>query len=145
MRYPTNKKQHLYMKNRQLENKRISTDNPNENWMFEKLKMTGLKWSRQAQWGYRLFDFWSHTKGIAIEVDGPSHEKQKEYDSYRDKYNYRISGILVIRVKNKDEDSAKEALKIIAKSEKWKDRRMKLGLKNTGRTFNLEVFKDSHF
>ena len=38
--------------------------------MAEKLAATGHRWSRQAIWGKRIFDFWCATLGIAVEVDG---------------------------------------------------------------------------
>lgn len=66
------------MKDRQIHNRKICIDNPNENWAAEQLKATGLKWTRQAQWGYRLFDFWNALKGIVVEVDGLSHKQ--DYD-----------------------------------------------------------------
>ena len=57
MKWPINAEQHAYMKGRQEQNVEQSRRNPNELWMFERLQRTGYKWRRQAQWGYRLFDF----------------------------------------------------------------------------------------
>ena len=127
MKWPTKKEQHEYMKQRQDQNIERSRDNPNENWMLEKLQLTGLNWTRQAQLGYRLFDFWSHECGIAVEVDGPEHDV--DYDSARDEYNFCRSGILILRVRNKNEVDANAALLIINSAETWNERRQRLGLK----------------
>lgn len=92
--------------------------------MESKLSLTGRKWTRQAMWGYRLFDFWCHELGIAVEVDGPEHNQ--EYDVARDRYNYFRSGILVLRVRNFNEADADKAIKAIESSEAWKTRKEKL-------------------
>ena len=102
--------------------------NPNEKWMSEKLKRTPYKWTRQAQWGYRLFDFWNHKLGIAIEVDGETHNKV--YDKIRDKHNHKTSGIIVLRVRNKNEADAKKVIDyILGVDENWNDRRIKMNIK----------------
>lgn len=89
--------------------------------MAKKLSETRYKWTRQAMWGYRLFDFWNHELGIAVEVDGPEHDA--EYDNYRDRYNYYRSALLVLRVKNFDEAEAARALGIIDCAETWAKRK----------------------
>lgn len=127
MKWPTDADQHAYMKMRQNQNKQICTTNRNENWMFEILKRTGLKWSRQAQWGYRLFDFWNAAKGIAVEVDGPEHDP--EYDCIRDAFNYKKSGIVVLRVRNGNDEDAAKTVVAIHSSGTWNERRVSLGLK----------------
>lgn len=98
--------------------------------MLEHLKTTGYKWKRQRQWGYRLFDFWNTKIGIAVEVDGLTHDKN--YDAIRDEYNYKTSGILVLRVRNFNEDDASKVLAQIADSCTWNERRAQLGLKPIG-------------
>ncbi len=50
-----------------------------EVWAHPFLKQTRLKWTRQSVWGYRIFDFWCHEKGIAVEIDGLTHDK--DYDA----------------------------------------------------------------
>ena len=127
MKWPTNKEKHAYMKMRQQQNIDESRDNPNEKWMLSHLATTGYKWRRQAQWGYRLFDFWCAKLGIAVEVDGKTHDP--EYDAVRDRYNYSCSGILVLRVRNRNESDAQKALETIRTAESWNYRRSKLGLK----------------
>jgi len=135
LRWPINSEQAQYMEMRKQQNLVIAKRNPNENWMYEKLQTTGYNWSRQSKWGYRLFDFWCHYLGIAIEVDGNSHNKR--YDKIRDEYNYNCSGILVLRVRNKNEDDAKRIMDIIkASTDNWNDRRINLGLKPFKRFVN---------
>jgi very-short-patch-repair endonuclease len=127
MKWPTTKEQHAYMKGRQEQNIARSKANPNEQWMAEHLSSTEIKWTRQAQWGYRIFDFWNHRLGVAIEVDGTSHDAV--YDEFRDKANMTKSGILVLRVRNRNEADALEALEAIKLAETWNTRRTALGLK----------------
>lgn len=127
MRWPTNKEQHAYMKIQQEQNLVACKTVAAERWMADLLKTTGYKWKRQRQWGYRLFDFFNSKLGIAVEVDGPTHDK--EYDSVRDRYNYQTSGILVLRVRNFNEDDAARALSEIATAATWNERREMLELK----------------
>jgi len=128
LRVPNTKETSEYMRNNLAKNKKKSKYNKAENWMGGKLDKTKFKWTRQAMWGYRIFDFWCHHLGIAIEVDGPEHEKNKDYDSYRDEYNFRRSGILVFRVRNMNEEDAKAALELINTSDTWSERRQSLGI-----------------
>jgi len=103
------------------ERRAASAANPNELWMKAKLDTTGLQWTRQAQWGWRLFDFWCHELGIAVEVDGPEHDQAK--DAKRDAYNLKRSGILVLRVRNQNEGDAAKALADIQAACTWQERR----------------------
>lgn len=128
MKWPTNQEQHEHMREMVKINKKACKKNDAENWMYRKLVQTGLKWTRQAQWGYRIFDFWNAELGIAVEVDGLSHNKK--YDSIRDSYNYKKSGILVLRVKNFDEKGASRIIKgLMIYRRPWNHRRESLGLK----------------
>jgi very-short-patch-repair endonuclease len=126
LRWCTKSEDHKYMQMRQQQNLERCVTSANENWMAEKLKATGLKWRRQAQWGMRLYDFWCHHLGVAVEVDGPEHDQ--EYDRYRDEYNLRRSGIIVLRVRNMNEEDAELALTAIAGACNWKARRDAMGL-----------------
>jgi very-short-patch-repair endonuclease len=130
LRWTTDSASHDYMRGRQMQNLAMAVVNPNENWMRAKLDSTGLKWRRQAQWGYRLFDFWCGHLGCAVEVDGPEHDVR--YDEHRDEYNFRRSGIVVIRVRNRNEDDASRALLIISRLTPLADRKIALGI--TGHT-----------
>jgi very-short-patch-repair endonuclease len=126
LKWPCTSEQSEYMRMRLYQNRALSFSNRNENWMAEKLKTTGFKWTSSVQWGYRIFDFWCAKLGLVVEVDGPEHDIK--YDNYRDEYNYRRSGILVLRVRNRNEDDASAALRVIAESETWAERRHRLGI-----------------
>jgi very-short-patch-repair endonuclease len=123
--YTTNKSQHAYMRQRQAQNSARCVENRNENWMAELLQMTGHKWNRQAQWGFRLFDFWNHDLGVAVEVDGPEHARSQ--DAIEDEYNFRRSAIVVLHVRNQNADDAALACQIITKLPTWAERRALLG------------------
>lgn len=126
--WPTTHEQSEHMKLRQKENLAKSKENKSENWMYEKLKKTNYKWTRQARWGIRLFDFWCHKLGIAVEVDGLEHDKNRDFG--RDKTDLEVSGILVLRVRNFSETDAEKVIDFINNStETWNERRNKFGLK----------------
>ena len=126
LKWPTNSEQHAYMRDRQSQNRERAANNPNEKWMAEKLSSSGLKWTPQAQWGYRIFDFWCANKGVAIEVDGPEHDA--EFDAFRDAYNFKRSGIVVLRVRNRNETDAAAALDQVRLAITWKERRFAMGI-----------------
>lgn len=111
---------------RQNQNMVNSETNKAENWMFEKLNKGRYKFSRQRRWGYRIFDFWCHKLGIAVEVDGKEHKQ--EIDLERDIKEYNRSRIIVLRVKNFNEEDAKNALHYIKNSDTWNDRRREAGM-----------------
>lgn len=93
---------------------------------MEILKSRGEKWTRQVLWGYRIFDFWNPVLGIAIEIDGPEHDPV--YDAHRDEYNFRRSAIVVLRVRNQNENDAKAVFELIPRLGTWKERRSELGI-----------------
>lgn len=126
LRWPKNKQEHAVMREREFVNLARAKINPNENWMLAKLKQTPHKWRRQTRWGYRIFDFWCHRLGLAVEVDGPEHNQA--YDSYRDQSVLENYGVLVVRVRNKNEGDAQIALARIKETETWNQRRAKYGL-----------------
>lgn len=115
------------MKMRQQQNQIACQRIKAETWASKRLQSTGLKWKRQVQWGFRLFDFWCYAKGIAVEIDGQSHNA--DYDDDRDTKDFQRSGILVLRVPNWDEETMERTLSIIASAETWNERRLRLGLK----------------
>lgn len=126
LRYATDREKSAYMRMRQEQNLETAQKNPNENWMAERLRTTSERWKRQLIWGFRVFDFWCGRLGIAVEVDGPGHDP--DYDAYRDEYNYRRSGIVVLRVRNMNEADAANAIERINGSLTWSERRHALGI-----------------
>lgn len=119
----TNKIETDYMRRMKSLNAAASSKNVNEDWMAEKLDKT---WSRQVVKGFRVFDFWNHKLGVAIEVDGNEHDR--DYDNYRDEYNFRRSGIVVLRVRNMNESDATKVLLAVSKLTSHKLRREAIGI-----------------
>jgi very-short-patch-repair endonuclease len=127
LRWPTNQEGHAYMNMRARQNREMSRSNPAEQWMARILaEQTSVQWTRQAQWGHRIFDFWCHKLGLAIEVDGKQHNHR--YDAYRDEYNWRRSGIWVVRVPAFDERAAQHAVNCVQNCATWAQRRAQLGI-----------------
>lgn len=126
--WPVAKEDAAHMKMRQVQNKVQSKNNKAELWMADRLKASGYKWTRQAQWGYRVFDFWNSVLGVAIEVDGWSHNEQQDWDAFRDDECFRFSDVLVLRVRNFNEEDAKQALRVIERMPDWKTRRIRSAL-----------------
>ena len=126
--WPVREEHHKHMKQRQQQNRAKCMNSKAENWMAGKLLETGMKWTRQAQWGFRLFDFWNVTRGIAVEVDGREHRAAE--DEKQDAVDFEKSGIVVIRVQNFDEEQAQNAIVQITSSGSWNERRARLGLKS---------------
>jgi very-short-patch-repair endonuclease len=131
LRWTTDREKSAYMRERRAQNLQRSLCNPNENWLWDKLKATGLKWKRQAVWGFRIFDFWCHEKGIAVESDGKEHDPA--YDAHRDEYNLRRSAIVVLRLRNKNESDLAMVLEQITSERTWKERRDAFGLNVSGK------------
>lgn len=129
--WPVRKEHSDHMRERQRQNRARPTP-PAEAWMWEKLQETGRKWTCQAAWGFRLFDFWCPALGIAVEVDGPEHDREKDIE--RDRRDFEVSGIIVLRVPNFDEQAAAKALRKVSDAETWQERREQMGLYRKGAT-----------
>jgi len=114
------------MRMRLAQNKERSSKNANELWALEILKTTPYKWTPQAQWGYRIFDFWCAKLGVAIELDGKEHDA--DYDAYRDEYNYRRSGVVVLRVPNGDRERLDKIVAALPAMGDWKERKARMGI-----------------
>lgn len=122
LRYINTKEKTEYMKSMQSLNRRKTVDS--EDWFWNKIDKTG--WNRQCIWGYRIFDFWNSYLGCAIEIDGTNHDS--DYDKYRDEYNFRRSGIVVLRIRNYNEDDFNSAMSVIGKINTHSERRIELGI-----------------
>lgn len=141
LRRPITKEQHEYMKDRQNQNLESCINSKAESWANSRLKETGIKWNRQAQWGYRLFDFWNDKLGIAVEVDGKEHNPN--YDKYRDDYNFKRSAILVLRVRNFNDQDMDSAISLINTSDTWIERRIQMKLLTKAQKLKLSTDADS--
>ena len=124
--WPVKQEHHKHMKHRQEQNRARCGNNKAENWMADKLSETGLKWTRQAHWGFRMFDFWNSSRGIAVEVDGREHCRPD--DEKQDGIDFEKSAIIVIRVTNFDEIQANLAILEIISAGSWNERRVRNGL-----------------
>ena len=128
LKFPTKKEEHAYMRERKLQNRARLPWLKAEAWFLENYLnglSGGFSFTRQAEWGYRIFDFWFHRQGVVIEVDGPEHNKG--YDAYRDRYNFLRSGIIVLRVRNYSAEDAAAAISNLKCECLWVDRRRAMG------------------
>lgn len=136
---PSTKEEELKMKRYKEDNINMSYNNKSENRMqgilTKNYKETWYKFTRQANWWFRIFDFWCDYLWVVIEVDGWYHqtEYQKNKDNRYDKYHYEVNWIKVYRIKPYDDCWAVEMIKIINKEQTWKQRRMSLWLNMTER------------
>lgn len=73
---------------------------PSEIKMLRRLSLTGsIQFDFQVVFGYYIADFVFPDRMLIMELDGKSHNKQKEYDANRDKYLTSL-GFVVWRVPN---------------------------------------------
>lgn len=68
---------------------------------LRKRKINGIKFRKQHPFGIYILDFYCFEANLVIEIDGPVHLKQLEYDLERTK-DLESSGLFVLRFKNKD-------------------------------------------
>ena len=64
-------------------------------------RLLGLRFRRQQIIAGFIVDFYCHTARLVIEVDGPVHVFQPDYDAARDDA-LRLAGLRVLRVSNDD-------------------------------------------
>lgn len=62
-------------------------------------RVCGLRFRRQQVIDGYIADFYCHSKSLVVEIDGPIHEAQREYDSHRDRV-FRERGFVVLRFRN---------------------------------------------
>ena len=95
-----------------------------ENLLWEELrgrKLSGYKFLRQhpilyqgnlIRFNYFIADFYCSEKKVAIELDGPIHDLNLEYDQFRDS-ELQNRGIHILRIKNDELQNMNEVLKRI--------------------------------
>jgi very-short-patch-repair endonuclease len=64
-------------------------------------KLNGLHFRKQQVIEGFIADFYCHSVGVVVEVDGKIHEQQKEYDAKRDRI-FSARGLRVIRIRNEE-------------------------------------------
>ncbi len=114
------------MKMRKIQNHDHAQGNRCENEVWSRLKDGRYSFNRQSSWGYRVFDFWCHELGVAIEVDGNTHDAG--YDAYRDEWNFRRSAIVVLRMRNGDMRELGRIMKLLPKLHTRSYRKKRLGI-----------------
>ena len=86
---------------RRRELRKTSTSEEAKLWKELRNNKLGVKFKRQHSIGGYILDFYCFQARLIIEIDGKSHDLQKEYDAGRDKY-FRELGYLTIRIQNDD-------------------------------------------
>ena len=64
-------------------------------------QLDGLHFRRQQIIDGFIVDFYCHAAGLVVEVDGPIHDEQSEYDAERDRA-LTARGLRVLRVRNEE-------------------------------------------
>lgn len=103
-----------------------SSRNGNENQVARALRISGLKFSRNSQFARRFVDFYIHSHGACVEVDGKEHNAA--YDELRDIWLFK-QGILVFRMKNGDTQRLAEIIEAILACSTARDRKTKISQK----------------
>jgi very-short-patch-repair endonuclease len=106
-------------------NYELSIRNPHEIKVRRLLKRKGVLFHPQLVFRNCIFDFFVMEKGVAIEVDGTTHNPEE--DQKRDAYLFDTYGIITIRVKNSDMEAANKAVEAVRLFKRWPDRLTDLG------------------
>jgi very-short-patch-repair endonuclease len=75
---------------------------PEEGIVWQRLRanrLGGWHFRRQQVIAGFIVDFYCHQAGLVVELDGPVHERQEEYDDERDTI-LESQGLRVLRIKN---------------------------------------------
>jgi very-short-patch-repair endonuclease len=77
---------------------------PDEEILWQRLRanrLDGWHFRRQQVIDGFIVDFYCHKAGLVVELDGPIHEGQVEYDAERDNA-LESRGLRVLRIKNEE-------------------------------------------
>ncbi len=80
------------------------TMTPEERILWEHLRarrLNGLKFRRQQVIDGFIVDFYCHAAGVVVEVDGPVHQRQRDYDAERDRI-LAARGLRILRFTNQE-------------------------------------------
>ncbi|NLO07083.1 MAG: endonuclease domain-containing protein [candidate division WS1 bacterium] len=83
------------------EQRREATRSEERLWQELRGKRLGVRFRRQHPIGKFVIDFFCNERRLAVEIDGPVHEKQQGYDRYRDEW-LAEQGIRVLRIPDED-------------------------------------------
>ncbi len=64
-------------------------------------QLDGLHFRRQQVIDGYIVDFYCHAASVVVEVDGPVHDQQREYDEERDDRLAR-RGLLILHIRNEE-------------------------------------------
>lgn len=98
------------MKKREFSKKLRRNMTPQEKVLWTRLRgnrLDGHHFRRQQVIAGFIIDFYHHASGLAIEVDGRVHDRQRDYDRWRDQI-LSEHGIRVIRIRNDEVDGSIE-------------------------------------
>jgi len=114
-------KVHLDMAARARELRSVMTEAEKVVWQrLRGNRLGGLHFRRQQVIGGYIVDFYCHAAGLALELDGPIHERQADYDAERDQV-LAAHGVRALRIQNEavfeDIDSVLEMIRQGCKSQ----------------------------
>ncbi len=92
-----------------------------ELWAKDRLRKAKINVSFQKVFDRSIFDFFCFEKGIAIEIDGSSHDPVK--DELRDNHHFEMHTIKTLRIPNFDDERMNEIINLIRLSDTWDDRK----------------------
>jgi very-short-patch-repair endonuclease len=77
---------------------------PEERLVWERVRgcrLQGLRFRRQQVIDGFIADFYCHSAAVVVEIDGPVHERQQDFDRGRDAV-FRERGLTVLRFTNEE-------------------------------------------
>lgn len=104
MKYPPRPPEHLWAKIKPLARELRNEPTPAEArlWRYLRRKQVdGWRFRRQHVFDRFIVDFYCPAARLVIEVDGPIHEQQQDYDALRTAFLEAL-GLRVLRFKNED-------------------------------------------
>lgn len=97
------------LKERRRELRKSATKAEDILWQAVRRNQLGFRFHRQYSIGGYILDFYCPKKRLIVEVDGPIHELNREYDIQRDKYFIDLD-YKVIRFKNEEVENNLESV-----------------------------------
>ena len=94
---------------RRKELRKRSTEAENLLWKELRNNKFGLRFRRQYSIGGYILDFYCPRRRLIVEVDGPIHKSNQEYDVIRDKY-FRELDYTVLRFTNNEVTNSMETV-----------------------------------
>ena len=123
--WPTTSERATKMREYQASNLELAERNPHEQRVWRRLNQKGAPfrghWKQQYVWGHRIFDFYCNQVGAAIEVDGATHDRER--DLAQDRWHARRSGIITFRVPNGDDRKLERVLLVLRRIARRKERK----------------------